>query len=578
MLHVEPIKESRMVQLRVENPDPQLAAAIANAFADAYIAETVSIKMSTTQTASDWLETQLIDLENKLEKSTKGLYAFKKEKDIVSTSFEDKQSMVSQRLVALNDALTKVRVQRAQLQARSGTLNALASDPNYVGNSGNAGTPGANAFVIEQMKLRVLDLGNECADLKHKYLGLHPKLTSCQERLELAKTSLKREMESAISAREREYREVIQTEKNLASLYNESKAEAFNVNQNEEEYQRLKRSMDNNQRLYDMVLKRLKDTGLSGLMRMSNVHILDQARPARFPVRPSLPVNFLLAVVLGIVASALFGFVVEYLDSTINSQEQVEQLLRLTFLGILPKIRVKNIDAHSELVVYDQPKSAIAECCRSIRTNLLFMLPDKPLKSILVTSGGVQDGKTTTAISLAAIMADGGNRVLLIDADMRRPRAHRVFNVANEVGLSSIIVGAGKIEDAIKSTEVPGLSVMVCGPLPPNPTELLSTRAFANLLRTLEEKYDRIIIDSPPVVVVSDAAIISTLVDGTVVVIKAGKTSRDLGQRAIRALKNVNARVFGAVLNDLDIEDRNNGYYYSHYSQYYGPAKDEAAS
>jgi capsular exopolysaccharide synthesis family protein len=153
-----------------------------------------------------------------------------------------------------------------------------------------------------------------------------------------------------------------------------------------------------------------------------------------------------------------------------------------------------------------------------------------------------------------------------------------VFNVPNEVGLSSVIVGTAKIEDAIKSTEVPGLSVMVCGPLPPNPTELLSTRAFANLLRSLEEKYDRIIIDSPPVVVVSDAAIISTLVDGTVVVIKAGRTSRDLGQRALRALKNVNARIFGAVLNDLDIEDRHNGYYYSHYSQYYGPAKDEAAS
>jgi capsular exopolysaccharide synthesis family protein len=578
MLHVDPIKESRMVQLRVENPDPQLAAAIANAFAEAYIAETVSIKMSTTQTASDWLETQLMDLENKLEKSTQGLYAFKKEKDIVSTSFEDKQSMVSQRLVALNDALTKVRVQRAQLQARSGTLNALVSNPEYVGASGNASTPGTNSFVIEQMKLRVLDLGNECADLKHKYLALHPKLASCQERLELAKASLKREVNGALSAWEREFREVIQTEKNLASLYNDSKTEAFKVNQNEEEYQRLKRAMDNNQRLYDMVLKRLKDTGLSGLMRMSNVHILDQARPAGYPVRPNLPVNFLFAVALGILASCLLGFVVEYLDSTINSQEQVEQFLKLTFLGVLPRIRVKNSDQNSELIVYNQPKSAVAECCRSIRTNLLFMSPEKPLKSILVTSGGVQDGKTTSAVSLAAIMADSGNRVLLLDADMRRPRAHRVFNVPNEVGLSSVIVGTAKIEDAIKSTEVPGLSVMVCGPLPPNPTELLSTRAFANLLRSLEEKYDRIIIDSPPVVVVSDAAIISTLVDGTVVVIKAGRTSRDLGQRALRALKNVNARIFGAVLNDLDIEDRHNGYYYSHYSQYYGPAKDEAAS
>jgi len=283
---------------------------------------------------------------------------------------------------------------------------------------------------------------------------------------------------------------------------------------------------------------------------------------------------------MGLVLSVVSGLAFEYLDSTINSQEQVEQRLGLIFLGILPKMRPKAAGAMVELSVHRNPKSAVAECCRSVWTNLIFMSPDKPLKTILITSGGPEEGKTTAAFSLASTMADSGNRVLLLDADMRRPRTHRVLGIPNDVGLSSVIVGAAKIEEAIKTTEVPRLSVMVCGPVPPNPTELLHTQAFGNLLRSLEERFDRIVIDSPPVAMVADAAVISTQVAGTVLVLKAGRTSRELGLRSIRALHNVNATIFGAILNDLDLEDRNYGYYYyyNHYGQYYGPAQDEATS
>jgi capsular exopolysaccharide synthesis family protein len=175
-------------------------------------------------------------------------------------------------------------------------------------------------------------------------------------------------------------------------------------------------------------------------------------------------------------------------------------------------------------------------------------------------------------------MASGGNRVLLLDADMRRPRTQRVFNASNQIGLSSVVAGAGKVEDAIKSTEIPGLFLLVCGPIPPNPTELLHTQAFMNLLRELEEQYDRIVIDSPPVGVVADAAVLSTQVDGTLLVLRAGTTSRDGGLRAVRALRNVKARIFGAVLNDLDLESRRYGYDYEQYGYYYTRKKDEAVS
>jgi len=226
-----------------------------------------------------------------------------------------------------------------------------------------------------------------------------------------------------------------------------------------------------------------------------------------------------------------------------------------------------------------EPRSAIAECSRSIRTNLLFMSPDKPLRSILITSSRPKDGKTTTAVSLATAMAHGGNRVLIIDADMRRPTIHQVFKLPNDLGLSSLIVGAGKLDEAIKSTEIPGLSAIVCGPIPPNPTELLHTKTFESLVRTLEQKFDRVILDSPPVGIVADSAVISTQVDGTLLVMKARQTSRDQAKRALAALLRVNARIFGAVLNDLDIESRDHGYYYyQQYGYYYSPQKDEAVS
>ncbi len=579
ILRVEPIKESRMVLVQIEYPDPIQAAALANAFAEEYIAENLSVRLSTTNSASEWLESQLVDLEAKVDKSMRELYKFKKEKDIVSTSFENKQSMVSQRLVAFNDALTKARIQKAQLQGRAESIRALRNDPQELLKSGDAFNQMIDKFVVQQLKLRLLELTNECADLKSRYLGEHPKLSSCLERLSLVKSNLMHEIEVNLAALEKEYREVAQSERNLLALYNEAKDEAFKVNQFEEEYQQLKRTLDNNERLYEVVLKRIKDTGLSGRMQMSNVRILDRAKPADRPIRPKPLFNLAFGVLFGLVAGLGLAVVLEYLDTSITTQQQVEERLRLTFLGIIPKITAGKGTGPQELAIHAQPRSAVAECCRSIRTNLLFMSPDKPFKSILLTSSGPGEGKTTASVSLAVTMAEGGSRVLLLDADMRRPRAHKVLGVSNEVGLSSLIVGAAGLEDVIKSTAVPGLSLLVCGPVPPNPTNLLQAGAFSALLSELGKKYDRIVIDSPPVGAFADAAVISTLVDGTLLVLKAGKTSSDHARRAIWALRNVKARIFGAVLNDLDLEDRHYGYYYyNRHGYYYNRKTDEAHS
>jgi capsular exopolysaccharide synthesis family protein len=308
------------------------------------------------------------------------------------------------------------------------------------------------------------------------------------------------------------------------------------------------------------------------MLQVSNVRVLDRAEIKERPVRPNVLRNLIVAILVGLMGGIGLAFAVEYLDTSIISQEQIAEKLGLHFLGIVPSINKNKDGTSQDLVVFRDPKSAVAECLRSVRTNLLFMSPEKPLKTILVTSSGPQEGKTTTAAALAEAMAGGRSRVLLLDADMRRPRIHRIFGVPNGAGLSSLILGEGTLEGTVRPTEVPDLYVLPCGPVPPNPAELLHTAAFGSILEEAARRFDRVIIDSPPVGVVADAVVISTRVDGTLMVLKAGRTSRDVARQAVRQLRDVKARIFGAVLNDLDLEDQKYGqyYYYYRYGYYYG--------
>jgi polysaccharide biosynthesis transport protein len=568
-LSVIPVKDSRVVRIQLEDRDPKWAATLANAVADAYIAESLSVRSTTTQSASDWLEQQLADLETKLAGSADALFKFKQEHDIVSTSWEDRQSIQSQSMVAINDALTKERIHKAQLQARNEEMRRavenLADDPLSDGtllSSLNSAVP--------ELKVRYLEAKVECADVAAKYLENHPKVEACAAKIAAAKTNLDREVRGTLNAADREYQASIQTERKLEKLLGQAKADSFGLNQFEKEYLELKRSHDNNQRLYEMVLSRLKETAVTGMLQMSNVRVLDRAEPPDRPVKPRPIRNLALAVLLGLAGGVGLAFLLETLDTTVSTREQVEERLGVPFLGIIPSIAESPEGGKRELAVTAAPQSAAAECLRSIRTNLLFMSPEKPLRTILVTSSGPSEGKTTTAAALAETMAGGGSRVLLVDADMRRPRVHKVFGLqSGGAGLSSLIVGEGTLPAAIVPSGVPNLDVLPCGPVPPNPAELLHTSAFAALLDDMARRYDRVVIDSPPAGVVADAVVISTQVDGTLLVLKAGQTSRDAAQRTARSLRDVKARVFGAVLNDLDLEDRRYGGYYYYRSGYY---------
>jgi capsular exopolysaccharide synthesis family protein len=574
-ISVSPVKDSRLMNISVQDLDPQRAALLANEVADAYMSENLALKLRMTDTATQWLEERRLELEKTSNASELAVHSFKMDADLLSTSMEDPESIIKSRIDGYSNKLTEVRTKVAGLKARVESIQQLRKQAKPDDMAWAEALPGANEPHIQTLKTRWVEQRAVCAELAERYLEEHPKMLECQRKLAVVREDYARSLDNLVRAAETELAQASAEERNLAKLLDETKAEGFEVQKRLIQLDRLRRESDNNRRLYELVLKRLKDIELSGLLRTSNVRVLDSARPSYVPVSPNVRKNLALGLVAGLLLGALAVLALEFAENTVSSQLDVEDRLKLPFLGFVP--RIEDDGKGKDLVFHRMPRSSVAECWRAIRTNLLFMSPDKPFKTMLVTSSGPQEGKSTTCINLGVAMAQSGNRVLLLDTDMRRPRLHKAFGVSNEVGISSLVVGEGSLDKAIKSTEVGGLFVLPCGPVPPNPAELLHTQAFAELLRTVAGKFDRIILDSPPLNAVADSAVLATQVDGVVVVVKAGQTNREQARRAVRALQDVQARIFGAVLNDIDPADRKYNTYYSAYRGGYGDTQDEAA-
>lgn len=591
-LVVEPTKDSRMVTIRVQDRSPRMAARLANAFVDAYERQNLDYKLSSTVAALEWLSRQLDGVRGELESSERALYNYKQQNDILSFSLEDRQNILANSMEKLTSSLTEARARRIDLGARRDQLRRLATgDPLGVAASGLLESP-----VLQELRSTYATVAQERDDLASRFGASHPKMLAIEARLNSLLASIRRELAAVLRSTEAEYQAAVQSEGGLQAALNQASQDALALNLHEIEYHRLARDQENNEELYGHLLTRTKETDLSRLLRVNNIRVLDEAREPRVPVRPRPRLMFALAVLAGLLLAALLTFVIEHVDNTVKSQEQIESVLGLTFLGMIPSIAsaAKNVGrrgpVHSrklpgsagenkDLYVHLQPTSSVAECCRAIRTNLLFMRPDRPVTKIVVTSSGPQEGKTTDAISVAVAMAQSGSRVLIVDTDMRRPRLHRAFGISNENGISSAIVGLNTLDDVIKTTDVPNLWVLPCGPVPPNPAELLHTDRFKEIVDDLASRFDRVIFDSPPVIAVTDAVVMGKFADGVVLVVKAGKTSLDMVRQAKNALTDVDVPILGVVLNDVDIENRNYGYYYYYrrYGSYYSEKSEGEA-
>ncbi len=562
--------ESRIVHLTVRHPNAELAAELANKHVETYIAQNLETRSSGTSSASKILASELDIAEKRVRDSEQKLYDFKKSNGILSFSLEDKMSQLAADLQRYSAAVSDARIKRIDM------ANTLALARKAVG--GNVLESPVFALVgdtsAEALKQQLITEQQGLTNLSQQLGPKNPEYVAQKKRVDDLVAALEREARLAVTEIEQRHKNAGDTEQELHQEVERLTKEAFELGPKTIEYNRLKRQTSADEENYNLVLGRLRTSELSGRNDLGNIVWHTRARPSWVPVHPRMKVNVALAGVLGLLLGLAIAFLLEFMDRTVKSAADVEQIMRAPVLGLIPIVAEVANGATPELVkerdlyLAKHPTSRVAECCRSIRTNILFSSADRELKALTITSPNPREGKTTCVIYLGTTMATAGQRVLLIDTDMRRPRLHQSMGVSRDRGLSNLILGDSSYEDAIKTTDVPNLYVLPCGPTPPNPAELLLTQRFQQIMADLSERFDRIILDSPPLQAVADAAVLGRLSDGVILVAKSGKTNRDELSRSARQLRDVQAQLVGVVINSLDLSSKTYGYY--NYAYGYG--------
>ncbi len=584
-LNVVPVDESRLVVVEYEDADPERATRILGTLLDVYLNRNIDVAVRSTDDASVWLRDQVATLKDELERSELALHDYKKTKRILSVSMDDQTNMLREEMQQLNKAMTEVQARREALTARYQELSKIdPQDPEHV-----PATELLDNSLLMSLRSEYVRAKGEHASLIASGKGeRHPDVSSAAAQVVVARQALVDEIRNVQGAVKSDLGAASREAAGLRGLLEEAKQRALDLNILEIEYRRLERSKDNTEKLYSLVLERSKESDLTGLMRFNNITLAEPPLTNKAPVAPRVPLNLGIGLVVGLTLG--FGVAVsrELLDRRIRSPEDLEQAAGVPLLGLLPhagrrqrhgrRRRPGDDDggAANELTASADPGGVIAEAARRIRTNLLFASPDNPYNRILITSASPGEGKTMAASTLAIALAQTGRRVLLVDCDLRRARLHRVFGVTNDMGVTTAVVEPDSLDLEKLATQVPNLSLLPAGPLAATPAEVLQSTSFAHLLQVLANRYDSIVVDSPPVAVVTDAMILCTRVDATVFVARAGRTSRDLARRSVRSLTDVGGKVAGCVLNDLDLERQGYGGYYQYGYYEYRSSGDEA--
>jgi len=569
------VRDSRIANIVARDRNPERAVRIANAFADTYIERNLDYKLDSARSASSWLGEQAVDLRKRLEESELGLYRFKKEHSLLDLGLDDRQSMTRQNLQSLNAKVADIKAKRIEAESIRKLILAAQNDI-----SEKESLPEIRDNpVVMKLRENYLDLLKLKADLESKYGEKHPKIENIHQQLQATRRDYNRELDDVLKAFNKRYQAILDTEAALTKWIHQEKTQALELAKLEVEYRPMARDAENNAKVFGQVTQRHKEMDLTGLVRANNVRVLDRATLPRFPVSPDLRVNVSAGLILGFILGLLLIFAIEALDNTVKTPEAAEEIVGAPLLGVLPPLtQAKQRNAEDapgrDLTVLNDPTSLAAEACRSIRTNLMFISAQKEVHVFTVTSPGPQDGKTTAAISLAITMAQAGARVLLIDTDMRKPRIHRSFDIKTEKGISNMILGDATFAEVVFHSQVPNLDVLPCGPTPPNPAELLHTQRFRDVLAECRQGYDKIVLDSPPTAPVTDPAIIGSVTDGVVLVLRAGRTTREAASFARRHLSDGGARILGLVINQSDRRAGRYGYgygysYYTPYGRYY---------
>ncbi len=551
---VTPIEGTRVISIGYACPNPVLAMTIANNVTQAYIDQLMDMRMELSGYSIEWMKKKADEQRKKLEESEKLLYDYKRQHDIVT--IEDQVAILPQRLAEFSDKLTKAEARRKEMETIYNQVRGKS------GSELEAVSVVATTASVDLINGKILEFRQEISELSKKFGPKHPKMVSAQNQLRELQQTKQKELQKAVKTIENEYLLAVAQEGELRKMLDRSKQETALLDERSIQLDVLKRNVDTNKYLYDALIKQMEAKGITEKDQLVNVWVIEKAKMPEAPLSRGVLKKLLIGLLLGLFGGVGLAFFLEYLDNTAKSPEDIEERFELPVIGAIEVFR----DDKTPLVehVVQNDASGISESFKNLRTSILLSGAGTPPRVLLVTSMSVKDGKSTVASCLAVSMARNGLKVLLVDGDMRRPRVHTHFSVENTTGLSACLAGT-ESRDLISSTVVPNMDIMTAGPVPPNPSELLSTGRLDLLLKKAREKYDIIILDGPPLGI-ADAVILSRKADGVVLLANAGETRYEMLERGIKKLHEVSAKITGIVLNRFNV--KKSGYYY-HYSDYY---------
>ncbi len=556
-LLITPVGNSRLVDVSFVSHDRKLAAEAVNALSDTFINWLLNRKLDATKQGRDFLKKQIEQAQSNLELSEEKLNGFAKSNDIVS--LDEKMNITYHTFSELNDALAKAETSRLEKES----LYKHALDGNIDSLSMVMNDP-----YIQNLKAEHARAQSEYSQLSSTFKSGYPKVKELGARVAELQAKIEEAQNSIASSVKSDYDASLKKEETLRESYQKQKTLASALNDKSIQYNILKRGVESNETIYNSLLQRLKETEVSSAITASNIQVVDYAQIPIIPFKPNVTLNLLIACILGIGGGIFLAFFLEYFDNTVKTSEEVRDKLKLPVLGgVFESNQTDSLDSPVEKLFLLDPRSHIAESFRTIRTSLLLSTPGKPPRSILITSCFPAEGKTTVSINLASSFAQAGSKVLLLEADLRRPRIGTILG-NNGNGLSSFLTGNSNLSDVISQGEIPNLYVLPVGPIPVNPAELLGSNRMRELIQTLTDDYDYIIVDGPPALGFVDSHIISSLVDGVAVVVRAGKTPKNSIRELIDRLWSLKANFLGVIVNGIELNQ--NSYYYKSYNYYYG--------
>jgi len=591
-LSAEPLSDTRMLVISFTHTDPVLAADIVDNVAQVFIKRSFENKTEKYNTTSDWLDRSTRELKAKVEESEKELADYSSGHNIYSA--DAKENLAVEKLTKLHSELTRAQTERLLKQSlfeevKAGRVMQLPeafSDPRS-----------------SELKKRLGELSVTLTQLELTYGPKHPKIVSTKEEIASIQRQIDESKGSLQDKLKADYERAARDEASLGAALEIAKNEAAQQNQASIQFNILKKNVETANSLYTEFLQRTNQAKIQEHEQHNTLKMIDPPQVPTSPVAPNRPRTIMIGFLMSLVAGLALVFFLEYLDNTVKTVEDVSRYTQLPALSVIPAIRGRKHRAlkagsngskrSSELALTNgkgkgnghgngngeafnterllalDSRSSVAEAYRVLRTSVLLSSTEKPPKTILVTSGQPGEGKTTTAVNTAISLSQLGASVLVIDCDLRKPSVHKLLGVDHLEGLSSYLSRRMELDDVIQKVPIPNLSVMTSGRIPPNPAEMISSTRMKEMLATLCERFDHIVIDSPPLLKVTDPVILSTLVDGVILVVHGGKSSRDVVRRTRQELSIAGARIFGVVLNNVSVhDDAYDSYYYEEYGDY----------